>query len=65
MIPIIGIILFFLGLCFISRYLYWDYKIKKEKSFLIIGLGILMFWAFGGIGLITIGILLILFWLLN
>jgi hypothetical protein len=47
-----------LGLSFIGRYLYLDYKAKQEKSFLIIGLGLLAFWFFGGSTFLVIAILL-------
>ena len=59
-LSIFAFICLFLGLCFLARYFYLDYKIKKQKSFIIVGLGILLFWAFGGIGLTTLGILLLL-----
>lgn len=47
-----------LGLGFLARYLYLDYKIKQEKSFLIVGLGLLAFWFFGGSTLLVIAIIL-------
>jgi hypothetical protein len=50
----------FIGLCFIGRYLYLDYKSKQEKSFIVIGLGLLAFWFFGGSIFIIIAILLFL-----
>lgn len=48
------------GLIFLARYFYLDYKIKKEKSFLVVGLGLLLFWFFGGSGLLLIGLILLL-----
>lgn len=51
-----------LGIGFLARYFYLDYKSKKEKSFLVVGLGLLAFWFFGGTGLLIIaGFLLCLF----
>lgn len=47
-----------LGVGFIGRYLYLDYKSKQEKSFVIIGLGLLAFWFFGGSTLLVIAVLL-------
>ena len=41
-----------------ARYFYLDYKSKNEKSFVVIGLGILAFWFFGGTGLLAIAVLL-------
>lgn len=60
LIPIFAISSLLLGLVFLGRYFYLDYRIRKEKSFLIVGVGLLLFWAFGGVGLTTIGILLLL-----
>jgi hypothetical protein len=57
---IIGAISLISGLLFLARYFYLDYKAKKEKSFIIISVGLLLFWVFGGIGLTTLGILLLL-----
>lgn len=60
LIPILAISTLSLGLIFLSRYFYLNYKAKKEKSFIVVGLGLLLFWAFGGIGLTTLGLLLLL-----
>jgi hypothetical protein len=60
LIPVLAIISLFLGLIFLGRYFYLHYKTKKEKSFIVVGLGLLLFWAFGGIGLTTLGLLLLL-----
>lgn len=54
----IALISFVLGCGLLSRYLYLDYKIKKEKSFIIVGLGVLAFYFFGGSGLLLLAILL-------
>lgn len=59
-VTIIGLTSLTLGLLFLARYFYLEYKAKKEKSFIVIGLGLLLFWVFGGIGLTTLGILLLL-----
>lgn len=48
------------GLGFLGRYFYLDYKSKKEKSFLVVGLGLLAFWFFGGSIFFVIAILLFL-----
>jgi hypothetical protein len=48
----------FLSLGFLGRYLYLDYKSKQEKSFLIIGLGLLAFWFFGGSTFLIVAIVL-------
>lgn len=47
-----------LGAGFFGRYLYLDYKSKQEKSLVVIGLGILAFWFFGGSTLMVIALLL-------
>lgn len=47
------------GLGFVGRYLYLDYKSKKEKSFILISLGLLAFWFFGGSTLLIIGFILL------
>lgn len=47
-----------IGIGFLGRYLYLDYKSRQEKSFLIIGLGLLAFWFFGGSTFIIIAIVL-------
>jgi hypothetical protein len=47
-----------LGLGFLGRYLYLDYKSKQEKSFIVVGLGILAFWFFGGNILLIIAVML-------
>lgn len=47
-----------LGLGFLGRYFYLDYKSRQEKSFLIIGLGLLAFWFFGGSTLMIVAIVL-------
>jgi len=64
MLPI-AIASLLLGLCFLGRYLYLDYKAKKEKSFLLVGLGLLMFWFFGGSSLIILAIILFLILLIR
>ena len=46
------------GLGFLGRYLYLDYKRKNDKSFIVIGLGLLAFWFFGGNLMIVIAGLL-------
>ena len=48
------------GLGFLGRYLYLDHKAKQEKSFIVIGLGLLAFWFFGGSTFVIIAILLFL-----
>lgn len=48
------------GLGFVGRYLYLDYKAKKEKSFVLISLGLLAFWFFGGSTFLIIAVLLFL-----
>ena len=60
LIPVLAIISLFLGLIFLGRYFYLHHKVKKEKSFIVVGLGLLLFWAFGGIGLTTLGLFLLL-----
>lgn len=55
---IVAIISLLFGIGFIGRYLYLDYKSKQEKSFIIIGLGILAFWFFGGSTFLIIAFLL-------
>jgi len=47
-----------LGTVFLGRYLYLDYKTKQQKSFVIIGLGLLAFWFFGGTTLMIVGIVI-------
>ena len=46
------------GLGFLGRYLYLDHKVKQEKSFIVVGLGLLAFWFFGGNLMIVIAGLL-------
>ena len=53
------------GLFSLARYFYLDYRSKKEKSFVVVGLGILAFWFFGGTGLLAIAILLLCLFLLR
>lgn len=48
------------GFGFVGRYLYLDYKAKKEKSFVLISLGLLAFWFFGGSTFLIIAVLLFL-----
>jgi|LakMenEpi03Aug12_release.lakeMendotaPanAssembly.Ray.scaffolds.fasta_scaffold300772_2 hypothetical protein len=60
LLPTIAVSILLTGLLFLLRYCYLDYQAKKEKSFIVVGLGLLLFWAFGGIGLTTLGILLLL-----
>lgn len=55
---ILAIVSLLFGLGFLGRYLYLDYKSKQEKSFIIIGLGILAFWFFGGNILLIIAVML-------
>lgn len=59
-ILIIAIASLIFGLSFLMRYLYLDYKSKQEKSFVLISLGLLAFWFFGGGTLTIIAILLFL-----
>lgn len=60
-----SVILAILGLGFMARYFYLDYKSKNEKSFVVIGLGLLAFWFFGGTGLMAIAIVLFCLFLLR
>ena len=53
-----SVIFALIGVGFMSRYFYLDYKSRNEKSFVVIGLGILAFWFFGGTGLLAIAVLL-------
>lgn len=53
-----SVIFALIGVGFMARYFYLDYKSKNEKSFVVIGLGILAFWFFGGTGLLAIAVLL-------
>jgi len=46
------------GLGFLGRYLYLDYKTKQQKSFTVIALGLLAFWFFGGTTLMIVGIVI-------
>lgn len=46
------------GFGLMARYLYLDYKIRQEKSFIIVGLGVLAFYFFGGSGLLLLAMLL-------
>jgi len=57
-ILIVALASLLLGLGFIGRYLYLDYKSKKEKSFILISLGLLAFWFFGGSTFLILAILL-------
>lgn len=54
-----SVILALAGLGFFARYFYLDYKSRKEKSFLVVGLGLLAFWFFGGTGLLAIALVLL------
>lgn len=53
-----AVVLAFAGLGFFARYFYLDYKSKKDRSFLVVGLGLLAFWFFGGTGLLAIALML-------
>ena len=57
---IIAIISSILGFGLLGTYLYLDYKRKQEKSFIIIGLGLLAFYFFGGSMFLVLAILLFL-----
>lgn len=57
---IIAIISLIIGSGLLGRYLYLDYKRKNEKSFIIIGLGLLAFYFFGGSMFLILAILLFL-----
>lgn len=48
-----------IGLSFLARYIYLNNKVKNEKSFLVVGISILLFWLFGGTGLIALALLLL------
>lgn len=58
MVLALALISSLLGLGFLGRYFYLDYKAKQEKSFIMIGLGILAFWFFGGSTFLIIAIVL-------
>lgn len=53
-----SVILAGLGFLFFARYLYLDRKAKEEKSFIVVGVGLLAFWFFGGTGLMAIAFFL-------
>jgi hypothetical protein len=48
-----------LGLLFLVRYIYLNNKVKEEKSFLVVGIGVLLFWFFGGAGLVVIALIIL------
>lgn len=58
LLTILAVVSLLTGLGFLGRYLYLDHKAKQEKSFIVIGLGLLAFWFFGGSTLMVIAILL-------
>jgi hypothetical protein len=57
---LVAIVSLVLGCGLFGYYLYLDYKRKNEKSFVIIGLGLLAFYFFGGSIFIILAILLFL-----
>lgn len=57
---LVAIVSLVLGCGLLGRYLYLDYKRKQEKSFIIIGLGVLAFYFFGGSTFLVLAILLFL-----
>lgn len=48
-----------LGLAFLVRYIHLNNKVKEEKSFLVVGIGVLLFWFFGGTGLVAIALIML------
>lgn len=60
-----GLVFLLVGVCMFARYLYLDYRVRKEKSFTVIAVGFLLFWFFGGSALMVAGAVLLAFLVLR
>jgi len=60
LLTVLAVVSLLTGLGFLGRYLYLDHKAKQEKSFIVIGLGLLAFWFFGGSTFVIIAAILFL-----
>ena len=59
-IAISSVVSALLGVMFLIRYVQLDKRVRREKSFLAVGVGVLAFWFFGGSGLLVLAFWLVL-----
>ena len=60
-----GLVSLLVGACMFGRYLYLDYRVRREKSFTVVAVGLLLFWFFGGSALMVAGAVLLAFLVLR